>query len=57
MKYPKTNGKEWDLMRKKDFDNWRKQFKWTLENSKQNLTQEQNKVISWNCAFEVVTDR
>lgn len=61
MKYPKSGGKPFDSIRKKEFDKWRKQFEWTIgevsKGSDNPLTKEEIKTAAWNCAFHVVTAR
>lgn len=61
MKYPKSGGKEWDSIRKKEFNKWRKLFRWTIaQAADHNGTPLDSKLLTtaaWNCAFHVVTAR
>ena len=56
-KYPKSNGKEWDSIRKRKFDALRKEFKNTIQVTKKGygLSSKDIETIAWNCAFVVVT--
>jgi hypothetical protein len=56
--YPRVDGKQWDTLRKKEFDKWRAQFEWTIESSLPKVTvlsKQEIRTIAWNCAFNVVT--
>lgn len=59
MKYPTTNGRPWDSMRKKRFDYYRNIFSETIRmtNDGCGLTKDQMRIIAWNMAFQVVTDK
>lgn len=54
MNYPKLDGKPIDNRRRKEFDEWRERFEWAIRMSEKNVSDEDIKVLSWNCAFEVI---
>ena len=59
MRYPKYNGKQFDELRRKEFDYWREQFADILnidnKTMKLNLGKEQIETEAWNLAFILVT--
>lgn len=61
MKYPKSGGKEFDSIRKKEFNKWRKLFRWTIGQAANHkgvaLDSDVLTTAAWNCAFHVVTAR
>lgn len=59
MTYPKSNGKQWDSLRKREFDKWRLKFRDSLNTTVDSLGDplplKMVDTMAWNCAFEVVT--
>jgi len=55
MKHPTLDNKPFDMLRKEDFDAWRKHIAFVIKLSETKLTQTEIETIAWNVAFEIVS--
>lgn len=67
MKYPKVEGKEFDILRKREYDDFTETFAWIISEAIKNMDtgelltkkqiEEVSKIAGKNCAYTVVTNQ